>query len=832
MQLDQSVVEANGRLMAGMLTVGVLVVLLIPHASPAWADSMINPDYDHKYDKHVVVSQQGFTHPGILHSRAELNLIRDMVQQGRQPWARTFDAFRRDPYSLLTYKMTGPEADIGSVPAGYKLITDGGAAYNLAIMWYVTGDAAYSKKAIEILNAWSATATTNATDRIRHGVAALRLMAAAEILRYTPSSGWSDEEVERFKTFARRFPPAIDINNGFMNQGGYAAMGSMAVAVFLDDVPYYQRIINRITVGDNPDPLRDIAIARQIYPTGQVSEMGRDQPHASADVSTLAMMAQTMFIQGPALSGGIDLFDYLDRRLLRGSEYYTRFNLGYDVEWSALNAAGAEKGMYAKVSYSSRGRAVAYDLIYNHYKYVKGVPDSQLIYTKTIRGLVAEHIVTDFPGYGGLLFTHAGAQEPTPPLGPPQRVEVASVDPRFGRFSAADYVDIAPGSYTEYFTDADGTRPYVSGAHHNDWVKYDNFDFGPTPVDRFYISSGNNSSVGNKIDIHLDSLTGPVIGTVEMPGTGWYSQFRTGVAKLSRPMSGKQTIVIKQYGSNNVYKLEGALEWLKVARASAHFPNSAVINDGTEGTKTADNADNAKALAFTDGAWIAYKDMDFDNGSLTLSLRAATTGKGELQLHHGSSTGPLLASYSLPDTGGVWQNISIPHVRESIYGRQDIAIVYRGTGNLLLDTFQYGSGIPPFPEVDGADYYAVYKGQASRATASDRTTYADITAGSTLAFQPFRPSKDTRYLAIRVASRGGGTIAVIANDVTAAPFATITVPDTGGQWSRLRCDISATKPKNDGLIFMSFDSAMHLDCYQFDPPNFVEGITPVPPAHP
>jgi hypothetical protein len=36
-------------------------------------------------------------------------------------------------------------------------------------------------------------------------------------------------------------------------------------------------------------------------------------------------------------------------------------------------------------------------------------------------------------------------------------------------------------------------------------------------------------------------------------------------------------------------------------------------------------------------------------------------------------------------------------------------------------------------------------------------------------------------------------------------------------------DVSATKPRDDGLIFMTFDGAIRLDCYQFDPPNFRRG---------
>lgn len=51
---------------------------------------LINPAYDRSYDSYTVTSPTGLVHPGVLHSREDLNTMRDMAWLGKEPWASAF----------------------------------------------------------------------------------------------------------------------------------------------------------------------------------------------------------------------------------------------------------------------------------------------------------------------------------------------------------------------------------------------------------------------------------------------------------------------------------------------------------------------------------------------------------------------------------------------------------------------------------------------------------------------------------------------------------------------------------------------------------------------
>jgi hypothetical protein len=315
--------------------------------------SIVNPHYDHRYDTLVVKSPQGFTHPGILHSRTELNTMRDMVWAGYQPWARGFSVLRAAPQASRDYVMLGPYQRVEHGIGQYEFRRDATAAYDQTIMWYITGERTYADNAVKILDAWASTLSYFESDHITGGMAGQKFAAAAEILRYTPSSGWKPEDIEQFKKFLVLLTPAVDKPNLFMNQGGYGLIGTVSIAVFLDDAELYKKQINRATIGDGNNPLKDPAISKTIWPSGQVVEMGRDQAHPQGGLGTLACVAKTASIQGLALTG-VDLFTYLDDRLLKGYEYLAAYELGYDQGYKPADESG-QPGFYPNFNTTSRG---------------------------------------------------------------------------------------------------------------------------------------------------------------------------------------------------------------------------------------------------------------------------------------------------------------------------------------------------------------------------------------------------------------------------------------------------------------------------------------------
>src|SRR6185369_15448469 len=89
-----------------------------------------------------------FTHPGLLHSRADLDRLKAAVAAKREPIFAGYEKLRAHPASQLTYAMRGPAEEIGRNPTVNfgEYDSDANAAYQCAVMWCITGDAAYAKK--------------------------------------------------------------------------------------------------------------------------------------------------------------------------------------------------------------------------------------------------------------------------------------------------------------------------------------------------------------------------------------------------------------------------------------------------------------------------------------------------------------------------------------------------------------------------------------------------------------------------------------------------------------------------------------------------------------
>ena len=97
-----------------------------------------------------VVTAQTFIHPGLLHSKEDLERMKMEVANKENPIYSGYQLFIQNPVSQSNYKMQGPLAMVGRNPtvgqANYD--NDANAAHQNAIMWYITGDSVYALKAI------------------------------------------------------------------------------------------------------------------------------------------------------------------------------------------------------------------------------------------------------------------------------------------------------------------------------------------------------------------------------------------------------------------------------------------------------------------------------------------------------------------------------------------------------------------------------------------------------------------------------------------------------------------------------------------------------------
>jgi hypothetical protein len=348
--------------------------------------------------------QSPFVHPGILHTRADLDRIKSRIVSGDEPWKSAYAVFSRSPFARSDYKLRGPFENLIRDPqksvGKAEMEADADAAYQNAIMWVITGDEAHAKKSVEILNAWSykLKTITGHDAQLAAGLYGFLFVNAAEIIRYTYPD-WKPEDIKQFeKCLNTVFYPVIRDFATFANGNwdGACMKMMMGTGVFCDDRAMFDRAVDYFYNGEGNGRL-----THYIAASGQCQESGRDQAHTQLGLGLLAECCQVGWNQG------LDMFGASDNRLLPGYEYTAKYNLGEDVPFEKFTDTTG-KYVHIKISAQARGnfRSV-WEIAYNHYHVLKGLPMANT-------GRVLEKIRpegapfgADHPGFGTLLFTIA-----------------------------------------------------------------------------------------------------------------------------------------------------------------------------------------------------------------------------------------------------------------------------------------------------------------------------------------------------------------------------------------------------------------------------------------
>ncbi len=309
-------------------------------------------------------SPQAFIHPGLLQTSSDLELLKQKIDNGEQPWK---DAYKRLSKSVsldfqpepFTHVIRGPygRPSIG----GKELSSSADAAYEHSLMWYITGNKSYAQKAIEIINAWSPVLWDfdDNDAKVLAGWTGYLYCNAAEILRYT-ESGWEEKDIEQFKIMLlTAYYPMI--MNFFPEANGNwdAALINtmMCIGIFCDDREIFDRAKNHFLLGKGNG-----GITKYIYPSGQCQESTRDMGHTQMGLDYFAKACQVAWNQG------IDLYQAAGNRLALGFEYTAKYMLDEDVP------------AYGVLSQRGRGRfRDIYETVYQHYRYVK---DLDMPYTE------------------------------------------------------------------------------------------------------------------------------------------------------------------------------------------------------------------------------------------------------------------------------------------------------------------------------------------------------------------------------------------------------------------------------------------------------------------
>lgn len=360
---------------------------------------------------------QQFKHPGLLSGKEDIARIRKGIFDGQADITSGYDTFKQHLQSQYSYQMQGPLSAVSRNPTVGQTIydSDANAAYQNAMMWAISDNKLYAKKAVEIINAWSdKLKTISGRDAVlMAGLGPFKMINAAELLRYTYPD-WNNEDIKKTeKHFKEVIYPVIKNFAPFANGNWDAAALKtvMAIGIFCNDRGIFENAIRYYKNGAGDGSLPNYIINQ----TGQCQESGRDQAHTQLGLAHLADCCEMAWHQG------LDLYGYDDNLLLKGFEYAAQYNLGYDVPF-VPTADRTGKYTHYKISEEGRGKIRAiYEELYNHFVKRRGMSAPYTAEAATrIRpepqGLPgADHI-----GFGTFLYSRSGPDDlhPSPPSAP------------------------------------------------------------------------------------------------------------------------------------------------------------------------------------------------------------------------------------------------------------------------------------------------------------------------------------------------------------------------------------------------------------------------------
>lgn len=334
-------------------------------------------------------------HAGALISNADIARIRGHIAAGERPW-------------LDWWNRLGSEraVDLGLVPnpqAGVYRATNAGTMYwdiqrawCLALRWKLSGDTRYADKAVETLDAWSATLTEvwtkpagsgapeDWTGWLLAGMQGHQWAQVGELMR--DYEGWAPQRLARFQDMLVRVfvPHSViwlnDVTEKWLHLEAHAnwdlaaLCGVMAIGIFCDRHDLYMLAYNYYTANGRGEYRRMFGNGASLHNVyfmhpghlGQWQESGRDQGHATLGMSLCGALLEMAWNQGD------DLYGLHNNRFLAGAEYVARSNLK-DAQGNAYAMPFAVQrepnggAFWTHVNQSFLNYRGCWEPIYNHY---------------------------------------------------------------------------------------------------------------------------------------------------------------------------------------------------------------------------------------------------------------------------------------------------------------------------------------------------------------------------------------------------------------------------------------------------------------------------------
>ena len=316
-----------------------------------------------------VVAKYTYTHPCAMFNEADFTRVKTMLDNGSAPQAvkDEFNLLKSSQFTNVTYTPSPTEKIVRGDATGTgtnenysNAMRDAAAAYQLSLLWKLTGDTKYADTSIKILNAWVKVCKEVTSNDSNHMLAAgaqgYTFANAGEIMQ--TYAGWAANDVTAFKKWMKDVfaPKNLDFmkrhqgtcsdhywsNWDLVNMCSYLAIG-----ILNEDDEMVNYIVNYFYTGAGNGYIGKLIQGTFSDPLGsgeeiaQNQESGRDQGHAMMSIAVtanLCQMAYTLLQCNPTVTQ-LDFFAAKDNAIMKMGEYTALFNLRNGSD--QLNAAGS-----------------------------------------------------------------------------------------------------------------------------------------------------------------------------------------------------------------------------------------------------------------------------------------------------------------------------------------------------------------------------------------------------------------------------------------------------------------------------------------------------------
>ncbi|MFE2531039.1 glycoside hydrolase domain-containing protein [Streptomyces sp. NPDC059371] len=219
----------------------------------------------------------------------------------------------------------------------------------------------------------------------------------------------------------------------------------------------------------------------------------------------------------------------------------------------------------------------------------------------------------------------------------------------------------------------------LGGVTEGAWERFSRLDFGgvaPRSVSVRYANAQATTAKPSSVDIHAGAADGPVVATVQLPGTGGWQYYNTVRAAVTDPdaLLGASSATFVFHAPSGQQWVSN-FDWFQFSpyEASSSSTTTLATLTAPDSTTTGGGSlplDLANGIFenTTDGAWAEWKDTDLRDGADTVTVRydkprSRAASDSHIELHLGSKDGPKRVDIPLDYSGSGWGTVATTTVR-------------------------------------------------------------------------------------------------------------------------------------------------------------------------